>query len=123
MPQVGAHQALNDSHSTRLELYYFRPIKREDVIAAAWASLERQQSKATRKHLRTEPDALHASFRDIRPGDRYALNYNARNGLALERNGEIAFTSSNPELATAYLGIWLAPEGLSETLRRHLLAD
>ncbi len=122
-PQTSASQILDDSRSKRLELYYFRAIEREDVIEAAWASLKRQQDEPALAQLRNELDALHASFRDIRPGDRYALNYNDRSGLTLERNGKITFTSRNPELAKAYLGIWLAPKGLSESLRRHLLAD
>ncbi|MEK1906071.1 MAG: chalcone isomerase family protein, partial [Pseudomonas sp.] len=56
-------------------------------------------------------------------GDRYALNYSPRSGLSLERNGSMVFRSDNAELARAYLGIWLAPEGLSEALRKQLLAD
>ena len=41
----------------------------------------------------------------------------------IERNGSEVFRSSNSELARAYLGIWLAPEGLSDSLREQLLAD
>ncbi|WP_306102478.1 chalcone isomerase family protein [Pseudomonas sp. SJZ079] len=113
----------HDSHSKRLELYYFRTIEREDVIEAAWASLKRQQDESALAQLRNELDALHTSFRDIRPGDRYALNYNDRNGLTLGRHGQTALTSRNPELTMAHLDIWPVPEGLSETLRRRLLAD
>lgn len=122
-PQVSARQALDARHSKRLELYYFRDIDREDVIEAAWVTLRRQRDTATLGRLREELDALHASFRDIRPGDRYALNYAAGSGLSLERNGETAFFSRNSELANAYLGIWLAPDGLSARLRDNLLAE
>jgi hypothetical protein len=122
-PQMSARQALGARRSMRLELYYFRDIDREDVIEAAWVTLRRQHDTATLGRLRKELDALHASFRDIRPGDRYALTYAADSGLSLERNGEIAFTSRNSELANAYLGIWLAPGGLSERLRDKLLAE
>jgi hypothetical protein len=122
-PQVSARQALEARHSKRLELYYFRDIDREDVMEAAWATLRRQRDTATLARLREELDALHASFRDIRPGDRYALNYTAGSGLSLERNGAIAFVSRNSELANAYLGIWLAPDGLSARLRDDLLAE
>lgn len=122
-PQLSARQALDANRSKRLELYYFRNIDRTDVIKAAWVTLERQQNPATLERLRKYLDTLHASFRDIRPGDRYALNYSASSGLILERNGKATFTSSNPELANAYLGIWLAPNGLSDKLRDSLLAD
>ena len=120
--QTSPDQAVARPLSQRLELYYFREIDRSDVIEAAWSTLNRQHDAATLAPLRDELDALHASFRDIRPGDRYALNFSKDSGLSLERNGEIAFTSSDPRLARVYLGIWLAPNGLSEQLRTRLLA-
>ena len=97
----------------RLELYYFRDIDRKDVIKAANATLERQQVSA---RLKPEVDRLHARFRDIQKGDRYALDFRPGRGLNLEINGEVVFSSRDDELARAYLGIWLAPKGLSEGL-------
>ncbi|MEK8079501.1 chalcone isomerase family protein [Pseudomonas sp. XK-1] len=120
--QTSASQAFSRPLKQRLELYYFRNIAREDVIKAAWTTLNRQHSPATLARLRNELDALHDKFQDIQPGDRYALNFAPESGLSLERNGQIAFTSQDPELARAYLGIWLAPNGLSDTLRNQLLA-
>lgn len=122
-PNVSAAQALDRQRSKRLELYYFRKILRNDVIEAAWTTLKRQHDEPTLERLRSDLDALHASFLDIDPGDRYALNYNANSGLSLERNGKTAFANNNPELASAYLGIWLAPNGLSDSLRSSLLND
>ncbi|MDA7087791.1 chalcone isomerase family protein [Pseudomonas sp. SA3-5] len=122
-PKVSAAQALDRQRSLRLELYYFRNILRSDVIEAAWTTLKRQHDQAKLDRLRSDLDALHASFRDIKPGDRYALNYHADSGLSLERNGKTTFASSNPELARTYLGIWLAPDGLSDRLRSSLLND
>lgn len=116
-------RAVSQPARQRLELYYYRDIAREDVIKAAWTTLERQHPTTTLDSLRAQIDALHATFRDIRAGDRYALNYSPDQGLALERNGNEVFRSSNTELARAYLGIWLAPEGLSDSLREQLLAE
>ena len=119
---ISPREAVNGPHAKRLELYYFRDIARSDVIKAAWLTLERQLDTHRLAALREELDALHATFRDIRPGDRYALDYDRERGLRLLRNGETAFRSTNPELADAYLGIWLAPDGLSDKLREQLLA-
>lgn len=116
-------RAVSQPARQRLELYYYRDIAREDVIKAAWTTLERQYRPAELDALRGELDDLHATFRDIRAGDRYALNYSPEQGLTLERNGQPLFDSRNPALARAYLGIWLAPEGLSDSLREQLLAD
>ncbi|VXC01687.1 conserved exported hypothetical protein [Pseudomonas sp. 8AS] len=116
-------QAASQPARQRLELYYYRDIAKEDVIKAAWVTLERQHSSAQLAKLKNELDALHATFRDIQPGDRYALNYSPDAGLTLERNGNEVFRSSNTELARTYLGIWLAPEGLSDSLREQLLTE
>jgi hypothetical protein len=121
--QSSPNQSFNTAINQRLELYYFRNIKREDVIKAAWVTLERQHSQEVLARLRPELNALHQRFRDIRPGDRYALNFHAEQGLSLEINDQIAFSSKDTELASAYLGIWLAPEGLSDKLRNNLLAS
>lgn len=115
---VSAKQAWAQQKALRLTLYYFRDIDRNDVIKAATATLERQQTNA---RLKPEIDKLHASFRDIRSGDRYALDFRPGRGLNLEINGQVVFSSRDDELARAYLGIWLAPKGLSDSLRDRLL--
>mgnify|MGYP003439133935 FL=1 len=122
-PDVSPRQALQEQASQRLELFYFQNINRDDVIKAAWITLERQQSAATLATLKPELDRLHASFRDIAPGDRYALVFSKDQDLQLERNGQTVFSSPDKQLAQAYMGIWLAPEGLSEELRMALLAE
>ncbi len=112
-PQTAARLAWEQQKPLRLELYYFRDIDRSDVIKAATATLERQQASA---RLKPEVDALHARFRNIKKGDRYALDFRPGRGLNLEINGEVAFSSPDDGLAKAYLGIWLAPKGLSQAL-------
>lgn len=121
--QKNPDQSFNSATTQRLELYYFRNIKRDDVIKAAWVTLERQHSPEVLQRLRPELDALHQRFRDIRAGDRYALNFHSEQGLTLEINGQSVFSSADNQLAKAYLGIWLAPNGLSDKLRNNLLAS
>lgn len=114
---VGAKLAWEQQKPLRLELYYFRDIDRNDVIKAANMTLERQQAS---ERLKPELQKLHASFRNIQAGDRYALDFRSGRGLNLEINGQVAFSSRDDELARAYLGIWLAPKGLSESLREKM---
>ncbi|OPA91219.1 hypothetical protein BFW87_19630 [Pseudomonas fluorescens] len=118
---IPAKQAWDQQKDLRLALYYFRDIDRSDVIKAATTALERQQTAATLARLKPELDQLHARFRDIRSGDRYALDFRPGRGLNLEINDQVVFSSRNDELARAYLGIWLAPKGLSDSLRNTLL--
>ncbi|MGB3122523.1 MAG: chalcone isomerase family protein [Pseudomonas sp.] len=118
---IRAKQAWDQQKDLRLALYYFRDIDRTDVIKAATTALERQQTTATLARLKPELDRLHASFRDIRRGDRYALDFRPGRGLNLEINEQVVFSSRSDELAKVYLGIWLAPKGLSDSLRNTLL--
>lgn len=122
-PGIAPRRALAEQRPSQLELYYFRDIARDDVIRAAWVTLERQQPASALDSLRDELDRLHASFADIRAGDRYALRFTPEQGLRLLRNGQEVFASDNAQLAQVYFGIWLAPEGLSDELRDALLAE
>ena len=116
-----AKLAWDQQKALRLVLYYFRDIDRNDVIKAATTTLERQHAPATLARLKPELEQLHARFRNIRSGDRYALDFQPGRGLSLEINDQVVFSSRNDELAKVYLGIWLAPKGLSDSLRNTLL--
>ena len=115
---TSAKAAWEQQKDLRLELYYFRDIDRSDVIKAANTTLDRQQANA---RLKPEIEKMHARFGDIRSGDRYALDFRPGRGLNLEINGQVVFSSADDQLARAYLGIWLAPNGLSDSLRSKLL--
>ncbi|ROM58177.1 hypothetical protein BK648_05330 [Pseudomonas poae] len=117
---ISARQAWDQQKDLRLTLYYFRDIDRSDVIKAATTTLERQQASTTLARLKPELEQLHGSFRDIRSGDRYALDFRPGRGLNLEINDTVVFSSRNAELAKVYLGIWLGEKGLSESLRNNL---
>ena len=119
-PTTNASEAIENNGDLRLELFYFHDIGRDDVIKAATATLKRQLAPAQMASLQPGLDALHSHFSDIHPGDRYALIRHAGAGIDLERNGAIVFKSTDPQLATAYLNLWLAPNGLSQSLRESL---
>lgn len=120
---ISPESAVQQGSPLHLELYYYRNIDREDVIKAAWVTLERQHDSATLERLRPALDALHATFSDIQPGDRYSLTLSDSQALTLSYNGSPIFLSEDTELARAYVGIWLAEDGLSDNLRQRLLAE
>lgn len=105
----------------RLELYYYRSIKRSDVIKAAWTALNRQYDATTLAELKPKVDRLHATFSDIQPGDRYSLTRLNDGALVLQLNDATVFSSNDRQLTDAYLGIWLRANGLSDDLRSSLL--
>ncbi len=112
---------LTSDNPLRLELYYYRSIKRSDVIKAAWTALNRQYNAATLAELKPKVDRLHTTFKDIQPGDRYSLTRLNEDTLVLQLNGATVFTANDRQLADAYLGIWLRANGLSDDLRNALL--
>jgi len=120
-PGVTPSDAVAQMRNQRLELYYLRAIDRDDVIKAAWATIERQQPPARLQALRADIEPLQATFKDINPGDRYALTYTAEEGLVLELNGQKVYRNGDKEFARAYLGLWVAKDGLSEELRTQLM--
>lgn len=122
-PDINPQQAFDEQHDLRLELFYLHDLKHSDITRASATILKRQQPAAILDRLDAPLKQLQASFGDIKRGDRYALDYNPQRGLKLERNGQVIFTSQNHQLAKIYLGIWLAPEGLPDTLRLNLLAQ
>lgn len=119
---VSPRDAVAQMRDQRLELYYLRAIDRNDVIKAAWTTLERQQPADQLQALRAEIEPMQANFKDIQPGDRYALNYSAEGGLVLELNGQQVYRNHNTAFARAYLGLWLGENGLSDEMRSALLA-
>lgn len=120
-PSVSARQAAFTQAPQKLELYYLKDIDRQDVIKAANAALDKQQTPETMARLRPELDRLHGSFQNIVKGDRYDLAWDRTDGLTLIRNGKVIFASPDAELAKVYFAIWLAPDGLSADLREALL--
>lgn len=122
-PAQSPKNVLQLNSSMRLELYYYRAIDRQDLIKAAWTTLKKQVDTNTLAKLRSEIDRLHQQFTPIKPGDRYALNFNSTSGLSLDINGQQRFTSRDSNFARVYLGLWLAPNGLSDELRTALLAS
>ena len=122
-PGITPQQAFNEQLDLRIELFYLRDLDHSDITTASATILKRQHSPATLRTLEAGLKKLQGSFANIQRGDRYALDYDPARGLNLERNGQVIFNTKDRALAKAYLGIWLAPEGLPETLRQTLLAQ
>lgn len=122
-PEASLANITDTQLPVHLELFYYRNIDRADVIKAAWVALERQYDAASLARLRPEVDRLHDTFTDIKPEDRYSLTLDSKHALSLKYNDEETFQSDDPELARAYIGIWLRANGLSDKLRNQLIAE
>jgi hypothetical protein len=119
---VGPGQVLSDVPK-RLELHYFVSIKGPDFGKGAEPTLERNQTPAELARLRERIDRINAVYRDVKPGDRYALTYLPGKGTELALNGSPLAVIEGADFAAAYFGIWLGREPIDEKLKSGLLRE
>ncbi|MBB3141352.1 chalcone isomerase family protein [Halomonas organivorans] len=104
----------------RLELVYFHAIEAGDFAEVTRDTLREQLGEAEFRALRPALSAFNARYRNVSPGDRYALNWNGET-LTLALNGEPLYERPEPALANALFGIWLGEAPLGDGFRDDLL--
>ncbi len=119
---VRSEDALTDVPK-RLEIEYFHPIVAQDFAKATSASISQNTSLVTYQGLKPRIDELNALYRDIAPGDRYALTYLPGQGTTLAWNGQPLGTVAGREFAAALFGIWLGSNPLDRNLKDLLLGE
>ncbi len=105
----------------RLEIVYHRALDAERMAEAAQRTLERQHGMAMMERWQPHIDRLHAAYRDVARGDRFALAMSPARGLWLEFNGQEVVHIEDVEFGRLYFGIWLGDPPLSASLRDALL--
>lgn len=106
----------------RLELSYFWGLEGPQFAAAADELLARNLDAKTLASLRPRIDRMHAAYRDVEPGDRYALTYVPGRGTELALNGTPLALIEGADFAAAYYAIWLGKNALDADFRDTLLA-
>ncbi|MFG6176164.1 chalcone isomerase family protein [Halomonas sp. THAF12] len=104
----------------RLELEYFHAIEADDFAEVTRDTLREQLGAAEFQALEPALSAFNARYRDVSPGDRYALTWNDET-LRLSLNGDPLYEGAEPALADALFGIWLGEAPLGEDFRDDLL--
>jgi hypothetical protein len=105
----------------RLELEYFRSIKGPDFGEAADKVLAKNFPEEVIAPLRKRLDRINRFYRDVKPGDRYALTYLPRRGTELSYNGTPLVLIEGADFASAYFAIWLGRNPIDEPLKKQLL--
>jgi hypothetical protein len=118
--QTKSSNALSDIPK-RLEISYLVAIKGAEFGPAAQSILARNTSRAELAKLSSRLDRFNAAYRDVKPGDRYALTYQPGKGTELSWNGEPLVTIGGADFAAAYFGIWLGSKPLDDNLKKALL--
>ena len=105
----------------RLELEYFHPIKGEDFGAATNKILAQNLDTETLERLMPRVELHNALYRDVKPGDRYALTYVPGKGTELALNGEVLGTIEGEDYASAIYGMWLGDNPMNKSFRQQLM--
>ncbi len=105
----------------RLEIQYFWAIPADDIGKAGEEVLSRNVDAATLSSLRDRLDRIRAAYRDVKPGDRYALTYRPGSGTELSFNGSPLVVIDGDDFAAAYFSIWLGKRPLDPGLKDNLL--
>lgn len=105
----------------RLEISYLVAIRGEDFDRGAAPVLRRNLAPAELARVQGRIDRLNAAYRDVRPGDRYALTYQPGRGTELTLNGVPLITIEGADFAAAYFGVWLGREPIDAGLKQALL--
>jgi hypothetical protein len=110
-----------DDVSRRLELSYYRAIKAEDFDKATRKKVADNVDAATFDVLFERLERFGALYRDVQPGDRYALNYTPGRGTELTLNGESLGRIPGADFAAAVFAIWLGANPIDEEFKASLL--
>ena len=117
---VSPERALADVPK-RLEISYLVAIRGEDFDKGAAPVLRRNLSAAELGRLQERLERLNAAYRDVKPGDRYALTYHPGHGTELSFNGIPLVTIEGEDFAAAYFGVWLGRDPIDAGLKKLLL--
>jgi len=117
---VKAEDVLSDV-AKRLEISYLVAIKGKDFGKGAAPTLEANQTPAELARLQGRIDRINAAYKDVQPGDRYAITYLPGRGTELALNGTPLTVIEGADFAAAYFGIWLGKTSIDDKLKRDLL--
>jgi len=104
----------------RLELRYHVSIKGEKFGESAEPYLKKNVPPDELARIRPRIEQLNRLYRDVKEGDRYALDYAPGLGTILSLNGIPLGSIEGADFAAAYYAIWLGGTPISDTLRDEL---
>jgi len=105
----------------RLELRYHISIKGEKFGESAEPFLKKNVLAEELAKLTLRIEQLNRLYRDVKEGDRYALDYAPGKGTTLSLNGSPLGTIEGADFAAAYYAIWLGAKPISDTMRDELM--
>lgn len=120
-PEVPVSKLLDDV-PRRLEIEYFYAFTAEQFREATTKGIVQNNGPELADRVASATRRLNALYRDVEPGDRYALTYVPGVGTELALNGKPLGTVEGAEFSRAVFSIWFGPAPVSPSLKRDLLA-
>jgi hypothetical protein len=105
----------------RLEITYFHGIGRDDFIAATRSAIEQNVTAEQFATLSEGVEAFVELYKDVVPGDRYALTYIPGVGTELALNGTPLGVVDGATLGAAIFAIWFGDAEIDGSLKEALL--
>ena len=121
LPESAPPEQALDPIAKRLVLEYYHPIASEDFAKATRVKIMDNVDANEAERLKTRIDRLAVMYRDVKPGDRYALTYTPGRGTRLSLNGEHLGTIPGDDFAKAVFAIWLGANPIDKNFRDRLL--
>ncbi len=121
-PEVASEDVFSDVPK-RLVIHYFYDIPKDTFAEVAAPILEESLDRRAQLRLRGRVERLNRMYRDVRPGDRYTLDYVPGKGTTLLLNDEPVITVPGVDFQAAYYSIWLGEICADEDLRDALLGS
>jgi hypothetical protein len=117
---LGPEDILED-RAKRLEVEYFYALKGSDFGKVTDRFLARNVDVETLSRIRPQVVYHNSLYRDVRPGDRYALTYIPGRGTELSLNGDALGVIPGAEFAAALFAMWLGADPMNADFKRQLL--
>lgn len=123
IPEHVDHRQVLDPVPRRLELAYFHAIQAADFAKATRSKMADNVTPAEMERLSERLERFNALYRDVQPGDRYALTYLPGQGTALSLNGRQLGIVEGNDFAAAVFAIWLGPQPIDRSFKKALLGQ
>ena len=123
MPDGADHQQALGNVPRRIELSYFQAISAEDFAKATRKKIADNLAPEALAAMSERIDRFNALYRDVEPGDRYALTFIPGEGTELSLNGEVLGHIAGDDFAAAVFAIWLGSDPIDHDFKTALLGQ
>lgn len=121
LPEGSDGSEVFDDIMKRLELEYRVGISADDFAKATRQKIKDSVNSGVFNRISSKIESLNNLYRDVEPGDRYALSYVPGVGTQLIYNNTPLGTIKGVEFANAVFGIWIGDNPIDKVFRDKLL--